>query len=287
MQKLKKILCKYEGYLLTAPLLLGCLLFYAVPFVLVLRFSLFLGAGNSSAFVGLENYRRVLGNDMFRLAFGNTLAFLAVGLPLLMVLAYLIALLLKAQAEKHRLLKSVFMLPYIMPVVGTVLLVDLIFTEAGGLNWLLSLFQIPANYWLDRPAAFWIVELLYLWKNTGYAVILLLAGLMTISGEQYESASLDGATAFQKFRFITTPQMWYSVFFAVVFSLINAFKCFREIFLIGGEHPNLHVYMLQHFLNNSFQGLNYAKLSVASVVLLVALLLLFSIFYAFIRKREV
>lgn len=287
MQKLKKILCKYEGYLLTAPLLLGCLLFYAVPFVLVLRFSLFLGAGNSSAFVGLENYRRVLGNDMFRLAFGNTLAFLAVGLPLLMALAYLIALLLKAQAEKHRLLKSVFMLPYIMPVAGTVLLVNLIFEETGGLNWLLSLFHIPAGNWLSGPEAFWVVVLLYLWKNTGYAVILLLAGLVTIPGEQYESAELDGASAFQKFRFITTPQMWYSVFFAVVFSLINAFKCFREIFLIGGEHPNLHVYMLQHFLNNSFQGLNYAKLSVASVVLLAALLLLFSIFYAFIRKREV
>lgn len=286
MQNLKKFFRQREGYLLIAPLLLGCLFFYAIPFVLVLRFSLFLGAGESSAFVGLENYRRVLGNDMFRLAFGNTFAFLAVGLPLLMGLAYLIALLLKAQAEKHRLLKSVFMLPYIMPVAGTVLLVDLIFTETGGLNRLLSLFGASSTDWLSGPTAFWIVELLYLWKNTGYAVILLLAGLMTISGEQYESASLDGATSFQKFRFITTPQMWYSVFFAVIFSLINAFKCFREIFLIGGEHPNLHVYMLQHFLNNSFQSLNYAKLSVASVLLLAAVLVLFSFFYISISRRE-
>lgn len=287
MQNLKKFLRVHEGYLLIAPLLLGCLLFYTIPFILVLRSSLFLGAGGSSAFVGLENYHRVLGNDMFLLAFGNTMRFLAVGLPLVMVLAYLIALLMKEAAEKYRLLKSVFMLPYIMPVAGTVLLVNLIFEETGGLNWLLSLFHIPAGNWLSGPEAFWVVVLLYLWKNTGYAVILLLAGLVTIPGEQYESAELDGASAFQKFRYITTPQMWYSVFFALLFSIINAFKCFREIFLIGGEHPNLSVYMLQHFLNNSFQGLNYAKLSVASALLLIAMLLIFTAFYAFVRKKEV
>ena len=287
MQAVKKFFRSGEGYILVAPLLVGCLFFYAIPFVLVLRFSLFLGPTGNTAFVGLENYFRVLGNDMFRLAFGNTLKFLAIGLPLLMALAYLIALLMKQQAGRHRVLKSVFMFPYIMPVVGTVMLVDLMFSEAGGLNNLLSLLQVPAAEWLSGPSAFWIVELLYLWKNTGYAVILLLAGLITISEDQYSAADLDGASTFQKFLYITTPQMWYSVFFAVIFSLINAFKCFREIFLIGGEHPNLNVYMLQHFLNNSFQSLNYAQLSVASVLLLIVVVLFFTIFYTFVRRKEV
>lgn len=276
----------WKGYLYIAPLAIGCLVFYLIPFILVLQYSFSGGAGRSLHFTGLDNYKNVLGNDTFRLAFGNTLKFLAVGLPLIMALAYLTALLLKSHAEKNKLLKSVFLFPYIMPVVGTVLLIDLIFGEAGGLNWLLSLFGVPAASWLDRPAAFWIVELLYLWKNMGYAVILLLAGLVTIPEDQYESADLDGASAFQKFRYITTPQMWYSVFFALIFSVINAFKCFREIFLIGGEHPNDNIYMLQHFINNSFENLNYGKLSVSSVLLLLVILVFFGFFYVFVNRKE-
>lgn len=276
----------WKGYLYIAPLIIGCLVFYLIPFVLVIQYSFSGGAGRSLLFTGIENYQKVIGNETFQLAFGNTMRFLAVSLPFIMLLSYLIALLLKNHAERHKLLKSVFLFPYIMPVAGTVLLIDLIFGTSGGLNWLLSLFGVPAADWLSGPGAFWIVLLLYLWKNAGYAVILLLAGLVTIPEDQYESAELDGADAFQKFRYITTPQMWYSVFFALIFSVINAFKCFREIFLIGGQHPNDNIYMLQHFINNSFENLNYGKLSVSSVLLLLVILLFFGVFYGFVSGKE-
>ena len=80
--------------------------------------------------------------------------------------------------------------------------------------------------------------------------------------------------------------MWYSVFFAMVFSLINAFKCFREIFLIGGTHPDDSVYMLQHFINNSFEKLNYSKLAVASVLLMIVVVAVFLICYRWVMKKE-
>ena len=277
---------EWKGYLYIAPLVIGCLVFYLIPFVLVIQYSFSGGSGRSLHFIGLENYQKVWENDTFQLAFINTARFLAVGLPLIMVVSYLIALLLKNHAERHKLLKSVFLFPYIMPVAGTVLLIDLIFGMTGGLNRLLELFHVPAADWLSGPEAFWIVLLLYLWKNSGYTVILLLAGLVTIPEDQYESADLDGADAFQKFRYITTPQMWYSVFFAAIFSIINLFKCFREIFLIGGQHPNDNIYMLQHFINNSFENLNYGKLSVSSVLLLVVILLFFGVFYAYVNRKE-
>lgn len=275
------------GVLLTAPLLGGCLVFYAVPFGISLWYSLTSGRGASARFVGLEHYKSLLENDNFRLAFGNTFAFLAVGLPLIMALSYLVALLFQKQAGKYQLLKSVFLLPYIMPVVGTVLLVNSIFTQEGALNTLRSLLGAAPKDWLSGPESFWVAVLLFIWKNSGYSTILLLAGLVTIPGDQYESADLDGATAWQKFLYITTPQMWYSVFFALVFSIINSFKCFREIFLIGGQHPNSSIYMLQHFINNGFAKLNYARLSVASVLLLLVLLVFFAAFYGFVRKKEV
>ena len=207
-------------------------------------------------------------------------------LPLILFLSYAIALLLKSHAKKHETLKSVLLLPYVMPVVGTVLLVELLFSEAGIINRGLYALGLPVADWLHSKSAFWVVVLLYLWKNTGYSVILLLSGLITIPEDHYAAASLDGATAWQQLRYITVPQMWYSVFFAVVFSLINAFKCVRDIFLIGGTHPDRSIYMLQHFINNAFAKMNYPKLAVASVLLLVLLTALFALGYRWVMKKE-
>lgn len=275
-----------NGWLLVAPLMVGCVLFYAVPFVMVLWYSLRSSAGRSGVFVGFANYRAMIGNEMFRLACYNTARFLLIGLPLILLLSYLIALLLKQQAGKHMLLKSVLLFPYIMPIVGTVLLTDVVFGDLGVVNRILLLAGVSIEKWLESPAAFWIVIGIYLWKNAGYSVVLLLAGLMTIPEEQYAAASLDGAGGFRKFLYVTTPQMWHSVFFTLLFSLINAFKCFREIFLIGGKHPNTEVYMLQHFMNNNFENLNYNKLSVASVLLFLAVTIVISVSYGWVQRKE-
>ena len=274
-----------EGLLLILPLAAGCGLFYAVPFLMVLQNSFQRGTGRSREYVGIETYRSMLHSSVFRLAFGNTLKFLVVARPLIILLSYAIALLLKSHAKKHETLKSVLLLPYVMPVVGTVLLVELLFSETGIINRGLYTLGLPMADWLHSKSAFWVVVLLYLWKNTGYSVILLLSGLITIPEDHYAAASLDGATAWQQLRYITMPQMWYSVF-AAVFSLINAFKCFREIFLIGGTHPDQSIYMLQHFINNAFDKLNYPKLAVASVLLLLVLTVLFALSYRWVRRKE-
>ena len=275
-----------DGYLLIAPLLVGCMIFYFVPFFLVISYSLSKGSGNTRRWIGLENYMDMLDNHIFRLAYGNTLKFLVIALPLILIVSYAIALLLKNQVQKHAALKSVLLLPYIMPVVGTVLLVELLFAEGGMINEALYSLGLPIEDLLDSNFAFWIVVLLYLWKNAGYSVILLLAGLVTIPEDHYDAASLDGAGGWQKFLYITTPQMWYSVFFAMVFSLINAFKCFREIFLIGGTHPHDSIYMLQHFINNSFENLNYPKLAVASMLLLIVITAVFTVCYRWVMRKE-
>ena len=275
-----------DGYLLTLPLLIGVLIFFAIPFFLVLRNSFYRGIGYGEQFAGFDNFISMLQNDVFRLAFGNTLNFLLLALPLIIVISYAIALMLKEHVNKYHGLKSVLLLPYIMPVVGAVLLVELLFTETGMINSGLGALGLPIVDWLNSEYAFVVVILLYLWKNTGYAVILLLSGLLTIPDDLYAAAALDGANRWQQFKTITMPQMWYSVFFATVFSLINAFKCFREIFLIGGTHPHSSIYMLQHFINNAFEKLNYPKLAAASVLLLSIITVLFTTFYKFVMRKE-
>ena len=179
-----------------------------------------------------------------------------------------------------------FLLPYVMPVAGTVLLVDLLFSERGLANQILMTLGLPLGDWLQSQTAFWVMLLLYLWKSTGYAVVLLLSGLLTIPPEHYQVAQVEGASALQTFRWVTLPQMWYALFLALVFSLINAFKCFRKIFLVGGEHPHESVYMLQHFLNNSFENLNYQRLSVASVLLFLVIALGLSLCALWVLRKE-
>lgn len=276
----------FHGYILIAPVMIGCLVFTLVPFGIVLRYSFIAGIRCRRHVCRHGALYEDVPKRPFPSAFFNTMKFLTIGLPLIMLLSYLLALLMQKQAGKHKLLKSVFLFPYIMPVAGTVLLIDLLFGEKGAVNGLFAALNLPIVEWLNGKYAFWVMILMYLWKNTGYSVILLLAGLVTVPAEQYESADLDGASAFQKFRYITTPQMWYSVFFALIFSVINAFKCFREIFLIGGEHPVDELYMLQHFINNCFSNLNYQKLSVASVLLLIVIIVFFGLFYAFVSRKE-
>ena len=261
----------WKGYLLVGPLLAGFLLFYVFPFGQVVWDSLSQGTGKSQLFVGLENYTRMFQNQMFLAAFGNTLRFLGIGLPVLLLLAYALALFLKGWAQRFQVLRAVFLLPYVMPVAGTVLLIDLLFSETGLVNRVLLALGLPLADWLQSPAAFWVMLLLYLWKSTGYGVVLLLSGLLTIPREHYQVAQVEGASPLQTFRYVTAPQMWSAWFLAFVFSLINAFKCFREIFLVGGEHPHESVYMLQHFLINAFANLNYQRLSVASVLLFLVI----------------
>ena len=275
-----------EGMILVAPLLLGGMIFNAIPFGMVIRYSFTRGAGNTHRFVGFENYCNIMENEIFQLAFGNTLKFLAIALPLVLVVAYAIALMLKSRVKKHQVLKSVLLLPYIMPIVGIVQVVELLFADTGLLTRLLISMNMPVEAWLHSEYAFWVVMGLYLWKNTGYAVILLLSGLITISDDLYAATDLDGGTKWQQFWYITVPQMWYSVFFTVVFSLINAFKSFREIFLIGGVRPHKSIYMLQHFINNSFQKLSYGKMAAASILLTAVLCLVFALCYRWVMKKE-
>ena len=274
------------GYLLILPLMLGCTIFFAVPLGLVAWFSVVSGSGFSQVFVGVESYMKLAQNDIFRMATGNTACFLLIGITLNLCIAYGKALLMKRKVLGSTLLRSVVVLPYVMPVVGTVLLVDILFTETGLMNLLLQWIGLPMQDWLNSPSAFIVALCLYLWKNIGYSVLLLLSGLNTISGELYDASNLDGASFRQQVRYITIPQTWYSVFFAGVFSLINAFKCFREIFLIGGNHPHYSVYMLQHFINNSYEKMGYSKMAAASILLVGLLCALFCLCYWLVLRKE-
>lgn len=256
-----------KAYLFLLPSLLGTGSFVLIPFLDVLRRSFLQAAG--SGFVGLENYRQVLANTAFHLAAGNTARFMAVCLPLLLALSLCMAVLVQQVVRFQKWVKTGFLLPMAIPAASMVVFFRMLFDDRGWLNLLLEKTGIPAQGWLTSGHAFWVLVACYIWKNLGYDMILWLAGLSAIPEEQYEAAKVQGAGAWACFRYITLPQLKETLFVTALLSFVNAFRVFREAYLLAGEYPHESIYMMQHLFNNWFVNLDIQKMTAAAVMLVV------------------
>ncbi len=252
-------------WVLLAPSLTGVGSFILIPFADVVRRSFFNAVG--SEFVGLENYRGVLENEAFRLAAGNTVRFLIVCLPLLLGSSLFFGILLLNTGRKSGILKSGFLLPMAVPAGSVVLFWQLFFDQGGILNEALQKFGVHGPDYMNTPKAFGVLVVVYIWKNLGYDMILWLSGLLGIPDSLYEAARMDGADGLKCFWHITCPLLIPTAFLTGILSLVNAFKVFREAYMIAGNYPHDSIYMLQHLFNNWFLKLDMQKMTAAAVML--------------------
>lgn len=252
-------------WVLLAPSLTGVGIFILIPFADVVRRSFFNAVG--SEFVGLENYRGVLENEAFRLAAGNTVRFLIVCLPLLLGSSLFFGILLLNTGRKSGILKSGFLLPMAVPAGSVVLFWQLFFDQGGILNEALQKFGVHGPDYMNTPKAFGVLVVVYIWKNLGYDMILWLSGLLGIPDSLYEAARMDGADSLKCFWHITCPLLIPTAFLTGILSLVNAFKVFREAYMIAGNYPHDSIYMLQHLFNNWFLKLDMQKMTAAAVML--------------------
>lgn len=256
---------KWKPYLFLAPSLLGVGAFVLIPFLDVARRSFLTAMGDS--FVGIENYKTVIENEAFQLAARNTARFLFTCIPLLMVISLGTAVMVYGLKWMKELVKTIFLFPMAVPIASIVVLWRLVFDQNGYLNGFLSMMNLQTTDWMNSSSAFYVLVGSYLWKNTGYDMILWLTGLSGISDSLYEAAKIDGAGRWQCFRYITAPLLKPSAVMIGVLSLVNSFKVFREAYLIAGDYPHKSIYMLQHLFNNWFVSLDMQKMSAASVML--------------------
>lgn len=193
-------------------------------------------------FCGLANYRLIMGNEAFGAALKNTARFTLVCIPLLVTGGLLTALLLR-KIRSAGLFKAVFLFPLAIPAAAAAAVWQMVFAE---------------------PSLFSLV-VCYLWKNTGYTVILWLAGLASLPENAIEAARVDGAGPLQLFRHIIRPELRGSIYTIVVLSVLNSFKIYREAYLVAGSYPPKNMYLLQHLFHNWFMNLEFDKMAAATV----------------------
>ncbi|MBB6730247.1 carbohydrate ABC transporter permease [Cohnella zeiphila] len=252
------------------PSLTGFLLFYLIPFGAVVYYS-FIDTPIQGHFVGLDNYRLLWDSASFRKAFVNSLAFAGAGVPILFAFSLALALLLSGAMPLRRTFRTAFLLPLVVPVASIALVWQALFHWQGALNGLLASLGLTPVDWMNSRWSFAVMVIVYVWKNAGYNLVLFLAGLANVPAEQKEAAAIDGAGPWRRFWAITWPGLAPVSFFVVVMSVVASFKVFRETYLVAGAYPNDAIYTLQHFMNNSFQNLDYSKLTSAAVLLAIVI----------------
>ena len=272
------------GFLFTLPALIGLGMFFIVPFGITLKMSLSESMG-SSKFVGLKNYQDVLKSAAFKLAAKNTFKFFGVALPCILILSLLIALLLFRNLKKYDIFRTFFVFPLVLPVSSVVLFFQIVFSDLGVVNGVLEHLGMHAADWTGEQA-FWVLLILYLWKNTGYNMVLFLAALNSVPPDLYEAASLDGAGWWKKLTRITLPMIAPHTRFILVISIVNLFKSFREAYILFGDHPDQSIYMIQHFMNNNFINLNYIRLSVGAALVFLVIFALVGLLLGLRDKDE-
>lgn len=273
------------GDLFLFPSLIGVCVFMVVPFFVVIHYSMIDNPIRKN-FVWFENFARILENSAFRLAATNTLKFSAIAVPLAVILSLLLAMLLMSRIPGKTQLRTFYLSPLMVPVASVVLIWQVLFDYNGVINeWFLS-FGLDKIDWMKSDCAQIVIVLLFLWKNLGYNMIIFMATLSSIPKEIIEVALLESATNWQIFWKIKIRYLASTIVFVTIMSLINSFKVFREIYLMTGDYPYDSLYMLQHFMNNTFRSLDYQKLSSAAILMSLVMIVIIAVLFFFENRMS-
>ncbi|MCL1873247.1 MAG: sugar ABC transporter permease [Clostridiales bacterium] len=257
-----------SGFIFLLPGLLGFVIFFIWPFVVSLGYA-FVDKPINGTFVGFKNFLDLFQNRAYRLGLTNILRFIAISVPLNMALSLGLALLINKIKRYKELFSLAFLAPLVIPSGSMVFFWKALFSYDGAINGFLVNVGIGKVNWLDSGLALLVMVIIFIWKNLGFNMVLYLAGLSNIPRDYYEAAQVDGARPWQAFRHITFAQLAPTSVLVLIMSIINSFKVFKEIYLITGSYPHESIYTLQHFMNNMFSSLNYPRLTTATTVLVL------------------
>lgn len=261
-----------------SPSLLGVLIFFVLPFFVVIYYA-FVNNPVLHEFVGFDNFRNLFQNQSFRLAAKNTAIFSLIAVPSAVIGSLLLACMLSQRIPLRSQIRTFMLSPLMVPVASIVLIWQVIFSNNGALNDFLAHFGVEKIDWMKSEFNRYVVILLFLWKNIGYDMILFLAALANVPTDIQEMAMLEGASSVRIFFQIKLRYIFPTILFVTILSLINSMKIFREVYLLTGKYPYDGLYLLQHFMNNTFESMDYQKLSSAALVMAAVMVLVIGLLF--------
>lgn len=270
------------GLALVAPNTLGLFFFFGIPVLMAFYTSFQEWNGiKAPVFVGLANFERLLSDRQFWQALGVTLKLLAFTVPVGTVLALGVAVLLNQRLHGRNIFRTIYFLPVITSTVAASIVWTWIFQPRYGLvGNLFAGFGWQDLNWLTRPDLILIpIAVVTIWQRLGFDMVLFLAGLQNIPRILYEAATIDGATRWQKFRYITMPMLSPTTFLIVVLAIISAFQIFDQVFImtarttqggVGGSATTLSYYLYETGFINAQFGYSSA-IALAMFVIMLAI----------------
>jgi multiple sugar transport system permease protein len=239
--------------------------------------------------VGLDNYAKLLSDETFHKAALNTAYFVLVGVPLTIGLALAVAVALNTGITR---LKTFFRVGFYLPVVTSIVAVAVIWRfllepDSGIVNTLLGYVGIEGPAWLRSET--WAMPSLIVmsaWRNMGYLVVIFLAGLQTVPKEMHEAASIDGAGAWSRFRFITLPMLRPTLLFGGVITGIGYIQFFEEPFIMTRGGPLDKTLSSAMYTYNQFGFGNYNYASAMAYVLFIVIAIVTFVQFRLLGNRD-
>lgn len=280
------------AYSFIAPNFLGFAIFTLGPigFAFALAF-LHWDGSNPITFAGLDNFAHLLTDRIFRTALWNTILYSALSVPLTIVCALALAMLLNTKLPGRSFFRAAMFFPYVASLVAVAVVWNMLFNpEMGPINMLLYSVGVDPKdlprWAADKDWAMITVVLFGVWKSMGYYMVIYLAGLQGINQDFYEAAAIDGAGAWQKFWYITVPQLGPTTFFVTVMLTIQSFKVFDQIYLLTQGGPGTSTLVLvYHIYNEAFISWDLGYSSAIAFVLFLIVLAVTLVQFRF--RREV
>lgn len=237
-------------------------------------------------FVGVDNFRHMLSDAEFWRTLRNTVTFLVGYVPLVLTMGLLVAVLLNAKIPFIGLFRTMYFIPVVTSWVAVALVWKWLLNPAYGLiNSALGAIGIAGPAWLFDPNwAMIAVILTSVWKDTGFIMVIMLAGLQGIPREYYEAASIDGANRLQGLLHVTIPLLAPTIVFCLSISLIGAFQVFDQVYVMTEGGPaGATMVLVERIVSNAF---SYSRMGYASAVSWVLFIIIFAVTVFFYRLRR-
>ena len=274
------------GVSMMTPTVVVLLVMTAYPLIFTFYYSLtdynlLKALKNPASFIGLKNYVKLLGNEYFRKAIFNTVKFTVCAVVLEMFFGFLMALLVHSLRRGQKLLRTLLLLPYLLPTVTVALSWRMMLSPNYGIvNQVLTALHLPTYNWFsDIRTAFGMLLLIDVWQSAPFVFLLLYAALQAVPQGQYEAARIDGAGTLQTLFYITIPNLKNSLALCALLRTIDSFRLFDKVNLLTGGGPaNSTTTITQYLYNNGIKVFDFGYGSAGAIVMTLLVLLLASVY---------